>query len=245
MVLLLTNDDGIECEGINALARELRTANEVWVVAPELDRSAISHAMSLRNPVNLKKIGEKRYSCTGMPADCVIISHLGAIPEKFDAVVSGINDGPNLGTDLIYSGTAAAARQAVMLGYPGIAVSLMDGKDSESFALAAKYVARNLETLVSLCDSRFFINLNLPANENEIFETVETDPCIRHYYDTLETYYASEDSIYCTLKYGQIETEKDIGSDWAAVKAGKASLSFISINPASIRNPKFVKGSFR
>ncbi|MDR0730727.1 MAG: hypothetical protein LBF63_03595 [Treponema sp.] len=117
MNILLTNDDGCESPGILLLASALReNGHRAAVLAPDRDRSGVSHSISfLDGPLILKSRGEDTWSCSGLPVDCVVTAMLGAIPYKPDLILSGINRGANLGTDLLYSGTAAAARQGSLL----------------------------------------------------------------------------------------------------------------------------------
>ena len=112
MRVLIANDDGVFSPGLEAVRAALAPDHEVWVVAPDGERSAMSHYITIKGPVAVREISERVYSCSGSPADCVIVGLLEVLPELPDVVVSGINIGPNLGTDVIYSGTAAAARQA-------------------------------------------------------------------------------------------------------------------------------------
>ena len=129
MRILVTNDDGIDAEGLAVLVQFLSDESyggkgrEIVVLAPEAERSGVSHAMTLRRPTKVRKLNEGYYSCSGTPADCVIVAGLGVLPWMPDLVVSGINRGPNMGTDIVYSGTCGAARQAALAGVPAIAVS--------------------------------------------------------------------------------------------------------------------------
>jgi hypothetical protein len=115
MNILITNDDGYEAEGIKVLAEELSKNHNVYVLAPSSNRSAVSNCVSIREMLELKKINDKLWTLSGFPADCVITAMRSGIFEgiEFDVVLSGINKGPNLGTDIVYSGTCAGARQAV------------------------------------------------------------------------------------------------------------------------------------
>jgi 5'-nucleotidase len=127
MNILLTNDDGFDSPGILALAAALReNGHRTTVFAPDRDRSGVSHSISFlgRHPLVLSPRGEDSWSCSGLPVDCVVTALLGAIPYRPDLILSGINRGANLGTDLLYSGTAAAARQGSLFGIPSIALSL-------------------------------------------------------------------------------------------------------------------------
>src|SRR5690606_19674244 len=125
MRLLLVNDDGIHAEGINKLAMELEKKHEVTIVAPNDERSAQSHALTLRKPlivkeVKLEGIKSRAYSVSGTPADCVRIALDQLIKEPVDLVISGINKGLNVGMDVLYSGTVSAAIEANLYGIPSM-----------------------------------------------------------------------------------------------------------------------------
>ncbi|MBQ9334339.1 MAG: 5'/3'-nucleotidase SurE [Lachnospiraceae bacterium] len=126
--ILITNDDGIDADGIIRLARAALKLGEVWVVAPLHQRSAASHSITLREPIDVYPHdfpvkGVHAYSCTGTPADCVRVGSLNVMPEKPDLVLSGINFGYNAATDIQYSATVGAAFEAAFQGYQAIAVS--------------------------------------------------------------------------------------------------------------------------
>jgi len=124
MKILLTNDDGIHAEGLQILKQILSQEHEVYIIAPDIERSACSNIFTMRNELLLTRIGDNSYSVSGYPADCVSIAiHSDIIPE-IDLVISGINHGPNLGDDIHFSGTVAGARTAIIFGKPAIAVSL-------------------------------------------------------------------------------------------------------------------------
>ncbi len=165
MNILLTNDDGYKAEGINVLFDFLSRRHNVFMIAPDGNRSAISHGITMFSPLRLKKIRENVWSCSGKPADCSIVGIKSSfLPVKIDAVVSGINHGANLGTDVIYSGTCGAAREAVLDGVPSVAASLdFVGGRLERFDVLADFVAKNIERLVSLSDAEkdfTFVNVN-------------------------------------------------------------------------------------
>jgi 5'-nucleotidase len=135
-ILLLTNDDGIAAAGLTALSRSLEPLGELWVVAPESERSGASHSLTLRRPLAVRWLGERTAGVAGTPADAVLLAVSRLLPAKPDLVVSGINHGPNLGDDVNYSGTVGAAMEGVILGVPGLAVSLAS-RSSDRFELAA------------------------------------------------------------------------------------------------------------
>lgn len=143
--ILITNDDGIFAEGLMALKTALDQIGTVYVVAPDRERSACGHSVTLREPIlcNCVKLpdGSKGYSITGTPADCVYIGTHDIVDAKIDLVVSGINRGSNLGWDVQYSGTVSAAMEAVMAGIPSIAISLTSYDMDVSFQYAADFAA--------------------------------------------------------------------------------------------------------
>lgn len=237
MRILLTNDDGYAAEGIKALQRTLGERHEVWLFAPESERSGMSHAMSLRHPVKTRKMAEREYSCSGTPADCVILSGHAALPFTPDLVVSGINRGPNLGTDLIYSGTAAAARQASLAGIPGIAVSLAEFSAPFEYSALATLVADQLDFFVSLWNPDVFININAPgAPDGHRYRLMETVPCRRIYKDVLKIFDGPDGHSYCFFTDGKVESREADGSDEAAVRMGFASFSRVLVHPQAERS---------
>src|SRR4030065_1487917 len=123
-LILVTNDDGISSQGINILAKMLESAGDVYVVAPETEQSAVAHALTLHRPLKFDKVGKRAYSINGTPTDCVIIGINKLLPQKPDIIVSGINNGANLGDDVTYSGTVAAAMEGSPLGLSFLAISL-------------------------------------------------------------------------------------------------------------------------
>ena len=167
MKIILSNDDGIYAPGLLALARELAPLGEVTVLAPERQRSAISHAITLREPVILKKIelleGVKAYAASGTPADCMKIALL-SFCDPPDAVLIGLNPGSNLSTDVVYSGTVAAACEAGMLGAPALALSMDDSEDGNfNFETGARAGRELLEKLdLSKAPAGVVLNVNVP-----------------------------------------------------------------------------------
>lgn len=171
MNILLVNDDGIEAEGIKVLAMELEKENKVIIVAPDDQRSACGHSITLGKPVTLKEfkiqdVKSKAYSLSGTPADCVRIGILEACKNfNVDVVMSGINRGVNLGRDILYSGTVSAAIEASMNELPAIAVSAHLKGEKINYKLAAKYAKKALK----LVDKNVLLNLNVPCiEENKV-----------------------------------------------------------------------------
>lgn len=196
MNILISNDDGFDSPGLKALVKHLEKENNVYVLAPDSNRSAVSHHIKMFNDTGISKINDKFYTCSGFPADCVAIGLQSDLFDiKFDVVISGINMGGNLGTDIVYSGTCAAARQAIFDGVPGIAVSCepesWDAIKEKGFKFdgIAAFVAKNLKALVemtSVSSPRRFVNINaLPIDEYKGVK-VSSELCVRKYGDKLK-----------------------------------------------------------
>lgn len=231
MKILLTNDDGIFSDGIAALKQAFEPDHEVWMVAPDTERSGTSHAITLRDAVRMSQVGEREFSCGGTPADCVLYSLLGAVDVEPDVVVSGINHGPNIGTDIIYSGTVAAARQAALMKRPAVAVSLVGMQIPLNFALAADFMARNIELMTSLWLPDHILNVNVPNVFSKRPEIVVTHPARRIYRDRLVDFSAPNGERYFFLQGSLNEAVIEPGSDWDAVKQENISVSPIYLHP--------------
>ncbi len=167
MKILITNDDGVYADGIVRLAKAAREFGEVWVVAPEKERSAASHSITLRHaldvyPVNNFPVdGVRAYSCSGTPADCVRVGSLGVMPEKPGIVISGINKGYNMASDIQYSATAGAAFEAAFQGYHPISVSEGFGDMHE---VTDRYLTEVLDKVINSPIPRGYIhNINFPG----------------------------------------------------------------------------------
>ncbi len=160
--ILISNDDGIAARGIAVLERALADLGEVWVVAPDRERSASSHSLTLRRPIPVEAVDERHFGIGGTPTDCIVLATQVILDEPPDLVVSGINHGPNMGEDVHYSGTVAAAVEAAIVGLPAIAISALqrDVADEETHARVARSVVeRALEQGIP---PRTLLNVNIP-----------------------------------------------------------------------------------
>ena len=218
-IILVTNDDGITSPGLQALARAMARLGTVWVVAPDRERTAVGHALTLHKPLRLTRVRPRWFSVNGTPTDCVNLAVQHVLPRRPALLVSGINRGVNLGDDVTYSGTVSAALEGTIMGIPSLAVS-QDGRERFRFPVAAAYaliVARAVfrhrlpvETL---------LNVNVPDRpkrairglrvtrlsrrrfDNPIIEKI--DPHGRHYYwiaGTRMTWKRQADSDYTALR---------------------------------------------
>ena len=195
VALLVTNDDGILAPGLASLEAALAGLGDVYVVAPDREKNAVGHALTLHRPLRVERLGERRFAVNGTPSDCVNLAILGLLPRVPSLVVSGINHGSNLGDDVTYSGTVAAAMEGTLLGVPSVAVSLLDperGAFDEAARIARLVAAR---VLVEGLPSKTLLNVNVPAGpvkgirltrlghrvyKEKVVE--ETDPRGRTYY---------------------------------------------------------------
>lgn len=162
MKIILTNDDGFNHQGIKSLFKELDKKHEVFLIGPDQNRSGFSSAITFLTPLKHKKFSDNIYSLNGTPVDCVKVARNLLCPFEPDIVVSGINPGPNLGSDAILSGTVGAALDGRDLKYPSISVSVASFEIND-FSFAAKFVAKLLDNLEALKIEKFHIlNINVP-----------------------------------------------------------------------------------
>lgn len=255
MNVLVTNDDGYGAWGIEALVNELSKKHNVFVIAPDGNRSGNSHHITIGSKLILKRLSEKHWTSSGTPADCVCSALKdNLLGTKIDVVVSGINKGENLGTEIIYSGTCGAARQAVLDGVPGIAVSMtlpspgMEWNDRKNwhFESLAEFVSCNLEVLASLCVASdggrgrdhpcVFVNVNGFSHE-KFSEAVFTDTCFMEFIGdkiSLEPLNEENTEFASILEGGENSVKSRRYSDYQACKDGKISVSRIYAEPRCV-----------
>lgn len=235
MRILLVNDDGYQARGIKILEEVLLSfGHDVYVIAPHTEQSAKSHAMTVKSEMVLFSYDDHHYSLKGTPADCVIFpikSNL--LNKKIDLVISGINNGYNLSSDIIYSGTCAAARQASMYGIKAIALSEEKNENGEyDFYGPAKYVARHLDSFTSILNGDYFLSINFPPRWNGRVE--KADIGIVDYNDE---YFLKEDDgkIVITNECKSIDwiekTNSPYKGDRTLCLEGTASASIINNHP--------------
>lgn len=235
MRILLVNDDGIESPGLDAL-RDTLIDHEIWVVAPDSERSGASHALTLSDPVRTRQVAERAYAVRGTPADCILIALQHMLTEAPDLVISGINRGANAGADLIYSGTAAAARQAVILGIPGIAVSLNTFTAPFFFDTAARFVEANVVGLLELLqrseDRTYFVNINVPNTESFSGSVVVAPPAKLTYENSITSFTAPRGEEYHFYNdTGRVGIGEDIVTDIDQLAEGNIVVSPVKVYP--------------
>ncbi|NLJ72256.1 MAG: 5'/3'-nucleotidase SurE [Syntrophomonadaceae bacterium] len=234
MRILLTNDDGIHARGIQALVAELSKIAEIYMVAPDRERSATGHSITVFEPIKATQTNfagvAKAWIVGGTPVDCVKLA-MSKLVKDIDLVVSGINHGPNLGTDVLYSGTVSAAAEGVIMGAPAIAVSL-DSYDADmEFNFAAKFTRTVVETVMQHeIDKSTLININIPFNRKERIKGIRvTKLGVRNYDNLFEERYDPRGNTYYWLGGGVRDEKQEAGSDVEAVQDG-----YISITPINL-----------
>lgn len=245
MLLFLTNDDGIDGEGLHVLAERLSKEHEVWVIAPDKNRSGVSSCISIGHSLTLTKIKDNIFKYEGTPADCTMVATKSpglVLPRMPDAVISGINRGANLGTDVVYSGTAAAARQAVLNGVPGIALSVESTDNAFYYERLADFAAKNLEKLMSMCviapkgkmpeANTIFVNVNGLSTKEPYAGAKMADISFREYGDQMKVTTIDEQTKKCSAfpSDSTCSTGRSY-HDYEAVYSGFVSVSRVFAEP--------------
>lgn len=234
MRILLANDDGVTAPGIQSLYKELSPTFETYVIAPLEERSTTGHSLSLDKPLRLEKIEENIYGCSGFPSDCVLMG-LGHVlkDRRPDVVVSGTNRGANLGQDLYYSGTIAAAREAAFHKVPSIAVSLVFNAVNEEhrYDVASTFIKWCLEAgLHKLCPPMTVLNINVPnVDLKQIKGCKLTEIGFRHYSEEIHARMDARNREYFWIAGHYEGFNENPDSDCQAVKDG-----FIAITPHAL-----------
>lgn len=233
MNILLCNDDGIESKGLLTLAEVLSEIGNIYIVAPEGERSSYSHHLTIRGRVRYEErnvpFAKKAYALWGTPADC---AHLGLkflVDEKVDLVVSGINRGVNASTDIIYSGTIAAAREAYIYHVPAMALSL-DVSENMDYYAAAEYGKKiALKYLSAENNEDYFLNVNVPALPGEEIKGIcICDRVGRMVYHDSYSHSEEDGRDYISINPSYVTFEgdpDDLRIDMTAVKNGYVSVS--------------------
>jgi 5'-nucleotidase len=171
-MILLTNDDGYDALGFQSLYRVLSKNFEVFAVAPRTQQSGASHSLTLRRPIRVEQVRDRFYTIDGTPTDCVLLAYHDLIKTPIDIVVAGINHGPNMGSDVFYSGTVAAALQGASLGITSMAVSLT-GAEYTDFTKAADYAQALITQVIAMGRDRLVLNVNIPENRDKVIRNSE------------------------------------------------------------------------
>ncbi len=252
MKILLTNDDGYDAPGINVLRERLMDDNhEVYVMAPATNQSGKSQSINISGKMKVRAIDENFFSCAGTPADCVMTAIHGHLFERPDMILSGINRGPNLGLDILYSGTCGAARQGVLLGIPSAALSVMFPDDeifgSESdgdYQAMADFAAKNLKAFARLSNTALglkmpkdrcvFVNVNGMAGDKPYKGGKMAGVSFREYVgDKVDFEEAGEGLYERIFSGGKVISSSREYSDYEACVDGYAAVSRLYAEPVA------------
>jgi 5'-nucleotidase len=234
--ILLTNDDGIDSNGIFVLYQKLKSLGEVTVVAPITERSAVGHAITMNEPIRVTEFNRpdkfNGFAISGTPADCVKIAIKKIMSRKPDIVVSGVNHGSNTATNVLYSGTVSAATEGVIMGIPSIASSLTSHDLKANMTFAAEFTAKIVTmVLQKKLPADTLLNINIPAiDRSNIQGVVIAKQGKGRYEEYFEQRYDLSGRAYYWLtgKKMNLDTEDDI--DDVAVAKGKISITPIHID---------------
>lgn len=225
--LLLTNDDGYLAEGLQSLKAYLADRYDVYVAAPDRERSAISMSLTIHQPLRLNRMGEKEYAVDGTPSDCINIALQKLMPKPPDFIVSGMNQGENLCEDVFFSGTVAGAFIGHIYGIPSLAVSLIGDRESGAFNFedGARVTGRVLEQLLPLKNTNVVYNLNIPARNTG--NVVVTSLGLKRYKPSMVERTDPRGQRYFWIGTGDPVTDGDKGTDLEAVGKGDIPLSVL------------------
>ncbi|CAN5877355.1 5'/3'-nucleotidase SurE [soil metagenome] len=235
MKIVLTNDDGITASGLLAARQALEKIGEILVVAPDRNRSGVGRSISFGEPLHVEEHemadGFKGYACSGTPVDCVRLVALGLMDFEPDIVVSGINHGENLGDDITYSGTVAAAFEGIVIGVPGIAVSLSverawhAGEDEElHFGPVADFTSRLVKVALNGLPAERILNVNAP-NRREVNGVKVTKLGRRFYKDELIEVKDARGRVGYDIYNNPPGHHEEKDTDFAAISGGEISVT--------------------
>ncbi len=230
--IMITNDDGVNADGIIRLAKAVRTYGEVWVAAPDEQKSGASHSINLHTPIAVREVdfpveGVKAYAVSGSPADCVRVGVLNLLPEKPDIVLSGINLGYNAGTDVMYSGTIGAAMEAVFQGIPSVAFS--EGTN-DGYIITDLWLDKVLKEVMSLnLTTDSILNINFPTCKPDELKGILRDRFVSKSFIYKDHYICNElsDGTKTYMVEGDYQEIAEEGSDLKALFDKYISIGYV------------------
>ena len=228
--ILLTNDDGIEAEGLRELASALEGLGTVSVVAPSREQSGSAQSLTLRQPIVCHALGERRWAVDGTPADCIIVALHKLLPERPDLVISGINHGGNLGENVYYSGTVGAAREAAIHHLPAMAVSLVSKSAAPRFDAAARLTRSAAELILREgLPEQVLLNVNVPDPwDGAVRFTRQSQKITRN---QLSEGKDPRGRTYFWLFEQKLDKDVEPDTDYAAISARAVSITPLHLDP--------------
>jgi 5'-nucleotidase len=242
--ILITNDDGVHAPGLVALMKRIAEVAEVVVVAPDRERSAVSHALTLHHPLRAARISDNIFSVDGTPTDCVNLGIHTLLSFRPDLVISGVNRGANLCDDVTYSGTVAAALEATLMGIPAFAVSLATNGAGENFDVAAICAARLAQMVFEKgLPPDTFLNVNVPdLPRDRLLPSLITCQGKRSYEGTIVGKVDPRGRDYYWIGTADLNFQDIPGSDYHAVSRGHVSISPLHIDLTNYASIEMLKG---
>jgi|UniRef100_A0A7C3UV03 5'-nucleotidase len=222
-VILLTNDDGIQAPGLQFLYQAVKDLGPIRVCAPLTNQSAASHSFTLRKPIKVCRLRKDWFGVAGTPTDAVLISYHGLFQKKIKLVISGINDSPNLGEDVLYSGTVAAAIEGTILGIPSFAISVLN-KKSFQFSEEIKEIVVNLVKEITRrgLPKKTFLNVNIP---DQRIKGIRITTLGKRIYRDMAIKTKNERNEVCYIIDGSMDYLPHRGTDFEAVYSGYVSIT--------------------
>ena len=244
MLILVSNDDGIHSAGIHVLADALRSIGDVYVIAPDRERNAASHALTLHKPLRLEQIEDKVYSVNGTPTDCINLAINGILSEKPDIVVSGINKGGNLGDDVTYSGTVSAAFEGTLLGIPSFAVSQVAEGDYKFETAAKVAVFLALQIKERSLPPGVLLNVNVPNLDIKEIKGIKMTRQGKRIYDenAIIEKVDPRGKKYYWIGGSRLSWEKTEDSDFSAIEEEKVSITPLRLDLTEYNALKTLQG---
>jgi 5'-nucleotidase len=236
-LILVSNDDGILSDGLTALVDALSGLGELYVVAPDRERSAASHSLTLHRPLRVDEVTSRRYAVDGTPTDCVNLAINGILPRPPRLVIAGINKGGNLGEDITYSGTVSIAMEGTLLGVPSIAISLVARNDFD-FTVAARFArALAARTLARGLPQGTLLNVNVPEGTPDQVKDFElTRQGRRQYGNAVVEKVDPRDKKYYWIGGDEMGFVDEEGTDFAAVERGLISITPVHLDLTSYQS---------
>src|SRR4030042_504351 len=247
-LILVTNDDGIHSPGLIALSRAMKELGSVYIVAPDRERSAVSHSLTLHRPLKAEKLSEDVFSIDGTPTDCVILAISKLLPERPVLVASGINRGVNLGGDITYSGTVSGAIEGTILGIPSFAISLVTGEEPQPlhFETASAFaikVGRSIHEKSLPPDT--LLNINVPNTDKSKIHGVKfTRQGKIVYNNAIQEIHDPRGKRYYWLGGSQLHVAHEEDTDVHAVRNGYISITPIHLDLTNYEALKFLRSNF-
>ncbi len=247
-VILVTNDDCGSSSGIMTLSKALRPVGEVYLIAPEREQSAVGHALTLHRPLKFEKINDSTYFINGTPTDCVILGVNRLLPQKPDLIVSGINNGGNMGDDITYSGTVAAAIEGTLLNIPSIAISSVEETQDSRRDLRLQQAAQFAQSLASHVLKKglppdTFLNVNVPDTK-EIKGIKFTRQGKRIYDNSIKETLDPRGRKHYWIGGGVPMWESGEDTDFEAVQNGYISVTPIHLDLTNYKALKYMKNNW-